>query len=39
MDRPRLRDNRGCGPFELYPIGQIPANFVCEMGKYFASDY
>jgi hypothetical protein len=36
MERPRLRDNRGRRPFELYPIGQIPSNFICEMSKHFS---
>jgi hypothetical protein len=35
MERPKLRDNRGRGPFELYPIGQIPSNFIYEMSKHF----
>ncbi|MDO4543418.1 MAG: hypothetical protein Q4C01_02595 [Clostridia bacterium] len=34
MQRPRLRDNRGKGPFELYPLGQIPDEIICEIAKW-----
>ncbi|MDR2166251.1 MAG: hypothetical protein LBE35_00195 [Clostridiales bacterium] len=39
MQRPRLRDNRGRGPFELYPLGQIPAENIYEIGKWFVYRY
>ncbi|BBB91079.1 MAG TPA: hypothetical protein PKA28_10955 [Methylomusa anaerophila] len=34
MQRPRLRDNKGKEPFELYPLGQIPDNIIYEIGKW-----
>jgi hypothetical protein len=36
MRRPRLRDNRGKGPFELYPLGQIPDEVIGNIGKWMA---
>lgn len=39
MQRPRLRDNNRKRKFELYPIGQVPASFICEMGKWFTYQY
>jgi hypothetical protein len=39
MQRPRLRDNKGKRQFELYPLGQIPSDVICEMGKYFTYQY
>ena len=39
MERPRLRDNRGLAPFELYQLGQIPKHTINEFGKYFAYQY
>ena len=34
MQRPKLRDNKGKGPFELYPLGQIPDEIIYEIGKW-----
>jgi hypothetical protein len=34
MQRPRLRDNKGKEPFELYPLGQIPDESIIEIGKW-----
>lgn len=34
MQRPRLRDNKGKGPFELYPLGQIPDENIFEIAKW-----
>jgi hypothetical protein len=40
MQRPKLRDNKGKGPYELYPLGQIPNDVIYSIGKlmtyYFA---
>jgi len=36
MQRPRLRDNRGREPFELYPLGQVPDNIIVGIGKWIA---
>ena len=34
MRRPKLRDNKGKKPFELYPLGQILDNTIYEIGKW-----
>ena len=34
MQRPKLRDNKGKGPFELYPLGQIPQEIIYGIGKW-----
>lgn len=34
MQRPRLRDNAGRKPFELYPLGQIPDETIYEIAKW-----
>ena len=34
MQRPKLRDNKGKGPFELYPLGQIPDEAIYTIGKW-----
>ncbi|MDR0426346.1 MAG: hypothetical protein LBH24_04150 [Clostridiales bacterium] len=34
MQRPKLRDNRGREPFELYPLGQIPQEIIYGIGKW-----
>jgi len=39
MERPRLRDNRGRSPYELYPLGQIPMHNILEIGKWLACHY
>jgi hypothetical protein len=36
MQRPKLRDNKGKGPFELYPLGQIPHDVIYSIGKWMA---
>jgi hypothetical protein len=36
MQRPKLRDNKGKRPFELYPLGQIPDNVIYAIGKHLA---
>jgi hypothetical protein len=33
MQRPRLRDNKGKKSYELYPLGQIPNEFIYSIGK------
>lgn len=35
MQRPKLRDNQGKGPFELYPLGQIPDETIYEIANSF----
>jgi len=39
MQRPKLRDNKGKGPFELYPIGQIPDEIIYSIGKLIAFNF
>ena len=39
MPRPRLRDNRGREPFELYPLGQVPDNILIGIGKWITYRY
>ena len=39
MNRPKLRDNRGRDPFELYPLGQIPHDFIFKLAKVFTYKY
>lgn len=34
MQRPKLRDNKGREPFELYPLGQIPERIVFGIAKW-----
>lgn len=34
MPRPRLRDNAGREPFELYPLGQVPNEIIYEIAKW-----
>lgn len=34
MQRPKLRDNKGKKPFELYPLGQIPNDVIHEIAKW-----
>jgi hypothetical protein len=34
MLRPKLRDNKGKGPYELYPLGQIPPEILRGIGKW-----
>lgn len=34
MQRPRLRDNRGREPYELYPLGQIPDEIIYNIAKW-----
>jgi hypothetical protein len=34
MQRPKLRDNKGKEPFELYPLGQIPVHVIYEVSKW-----
>lgn len=34
MQRPKLKDNRGKGPFELYPIGQFPDTVIYDIAKW-----
>jgi hypothetical protein len=36
MQRPKLRDNKGKGPYELYPLGQIPNDVIYSIGKWMA---
>lgn len=36
MQRPRLRDNKGKRPFELYPLGQIPKEIIYGVSKWVA---
>ena len=39
MPRPRLRDNQGREPFELYPLGQVPNDIIVGIGKWIAYRY
>lgn len=34
MQRPKLRDNQGKSPFELYPLGQIPDEVIYNIAKW-----
>lgn len=34
MERPKLRDNKGKKPFELYPLGQIPNEIIYDIAKW-----
>ena len=34
MQRPKLRDNKGKGAFELYPLGIVPNEVIYEIGKW-----
>ena len=34
MQRPRLRDNRDRGPYELYPLGQVPDDIIYNIAKW-----
>lgn len=34
MQRPKLRDNQGKKPFELYPLGQIPNDIIYDIAKW-----
>ena len=34
MQRPKLRDNKGKSPYELYPLGQVPDDVICSIGKW-----
>ena len=39
MQRPRLRDNQGQKPYELYPLGEIPDNVIYNISKWMAYHY
>ena len=39
MQRPRLKDNKGRVPFEIYQIGQIPQATILQMGKWLTYHY
>jgi hypothetical protein len=39
MQRPKLRDNIKKGPFELYPIGQIPDGVIYSIGKWMTYNF
>ena len=39
MQRPRLKDNKGAHQFELYPLGQIPEETICEFGRNLACQH
>jgi hypothetical protein len=34
MQTPKLRDNKGKAPYELYPLGQIPDEVIYNIGKW-----
>ena len=34
MQRPKLRDNQGKGPYELYPLGQVPDSVIVNIAKW-----
>jgi hypothetical protein len=34
MQRPKLKDNQGKRPFDLYPLGQIPSIIIVEIAKW-----
>ena len=39
MLRPKLKDNKGKGPFELYPLGQIPDDFIYNIAKWMTYQF
>ena len=39
MQRPKLKDNQGKKLFELYPLGNIPHDYIIEIGKWIAYRY
>lgn len=39
MQRPKLRDNIGKKPFELYPLGQIPIESIIEIAKWMTYNF
>ncbi len=39
MQRPRLKDNKGKAPFELYPLGGIPDSVILEIAKWMAYSF
>lgn len=34
MQKPRLRDNKNNNIYELYPLGQIPKDIICNIAKW-----
>lgn len=34
MQKPRLRDNKNNNVYELYPLGQIPDDIICNIAKW-----
>ena len=34
MQRPKLKDNKGKDPYELYPLGQLPDQIICNIAKW-----
>lgn len=39
MLRPVLKDNKGKGPFELYPLGEIPKELIINISKWITYYY
>jgi hypothetical protein len=39
MQRPKLKDNKGKKPYELYPLGQIPDQVIFNIAKWIAYYY
>ena len=36
MQRPILKDNRNKGPYELYPLGQVPDDIITNIAKWMS---
>lgn len=39
MQRPKLKDNQGKAPYELYPLGQMPDNIIYNMSKWLTYSF
>ena len=39
MSRPKLRDGNLKRQYELYPLGEIPNNIICEIAKWLVYNF
>jgi len=39
QNRPKLRDGNASRVYELYPLGDIPNNIICEIGKWIVYNF
>lgn len=39
QNRPKLRDGNSSRVYELYPLGDIPNNTICEIGKWIVYNF